>query len=352
MAKLNILLTFDYELPLGGIKKDYSDALFEPTEKLLHLAEQLQIPLVFFADILSYVQFKKWNVENYCLPFKNQLQEALTQGHDIQLHTHSHWLDSRFENQRFIPSDKFELADFPDNEIEQIIQLSIEELNGICKEVSPDYQCVAYRAGGFNLNRSAKTILNALHRNGVRFDSSVVKGYFFSSAVSYVDYRKTASKCNWCLDFAGDFSKENSSGIMEIPIASKPKSFFEIPTRFKLKTLENRAVDRGFTIHTKKNANPLHRVRQLLSSRMLTVDNYTYSADYLIDILKYNVSKYKKETPIYLSLIGHPKSMGGYSLELLAEFVTQTRNLYKNEVQFCTFTHLAHSNGFPAIVFP
>ena len=340
MAKINILLTFDYELPLGGIRNDYNDALFEPTEKLLQVAERLHVPLVFFADILSYVQFKNWGIENYCVPFKNQLQKALRRGHAIELHTHPHWLDTRFENQRFIPSDKFELADFSDKEIDEIIRLSISELTDICNEASSDYQCTAFRAGGFNLNRSAKTILNALYQNGIRFDSSIAKGYFFSSAISHVDYRKTAQKCNWYLDFEGDFSKENSSGILEIPIASKPKSFFEIPTQFKLKIVENRAVNRGTVIHTEKDPNKFNQIRQMLSARILTVDNYTYSADYLMKILKYTVSKYKKETPIYFCLIGHPKSMGDYSLELLANFVTQARNLYHDAIQFCTFKSL------------
>ena len=339
MAKINILLTFDYELPLGGMRKDYGDALFEPTEKLLQTAEHLQVPLVFFADILSYVKFKEWDFENYCLPFKNQLQHALRNGHDIQLHTHPHWLDSQFENQRFIPSKKFELVDFFEKEIQQIIKMGIDELNEICKEVDTDYQCNTFRSGGFNLN-GTQTILNALYQNGIRFDSSIVKGYFFSSAISYVDYRKTAKKCNWYLDFEGDFSKECPSGIMEIPIASKPKSLFEIPTQFKLKKFENRAVDRGFVIHTEPDTNKFNRIRQLFSARMLTVDNYTYSADYLMDILKYNLSKYKKEEPIYLCLIGHPKSMGDYSLELLTEFVTKSRNLYNNDIQFCTFKQL------------
>lgn len=340
MAKLNILLTFDYELPLGGVKKDYNDALFAPTEKLLQTAEQLQVPLVFFADILSYARFMDWDIENYCIPFKNQLQTALQRGHDVQLHTHPHWLDSQFEHQRFIPSNKFELADFPDKEIEQIIQLGIDELNCICKGVNPDYQCTAFRAGGFNLNGSTQAILNALHQNGIRFDSSIAKGYFFSSAISYVNYRKTAKKCNWYLDFEGDFSKGNTHGIMEIPIATIPKSLFEVPTRFKLKNLENRAVDRGVVIHTEKDPNRLNQIRQLFSSRMLTVDNYTYSIDYLMKIVKYNLSKYKKEVPIYFCLLGHPKSMDDYSLKLLSEFVIRTRNLYKEEVRFCTFNQL------------
>jgi len=340
MAKINILLTFDYELPLGGIRKNYGDALFEPTEKLLQTADKLNVPLVFFADILSYVKFSKWDFENYCMPFKNQMQKALCAGHDVQLHIHPHWLDSRFENQRFIPSTKFELADFSDFEIEQIIKQGIDELTAICKEVCADYQCNAFRAGGFNLNGATQTILKTLYQNGICFDSSIAKGYFFSSAISHVNYRKTAKKINWFLDFGKDFSKENQSGILEIPIASKPKSFFEIPTKFKLKKFGNRTVNRGYVIHTEKDPNKFNLLRQLFSARMLTVDNYTYSIDYLMKILKYNISKYQNEFPVYFCLIGHPKSMGDYSLELLDAFVNQARDLYQNDIQFCTYKQI------------
>jgi hypothetical protein len=155
-----------------------------------------------------------------------------------------------------------------------------------------------------------------------------------------VDYRKTAKKCNWYLDFAGDFSKEGQNGILEIPIAGKPKSFFEIPTKFKLKKFENRAVNRGFIIHTEPDPNKLNRIRQMFSARMLTVDNYTYSLDYLMRILKYTVLKYEKDVPIYFCVIGHPKSMGDYSLELLEKFVNQTRKLYQNDIQFITYKQL------------
>ncbi|NOX84607.1 MAG: hypothetical protein GXO86_01375, partial [Chlorobi bacterium] len=56
MNTIKIFLTFDYELPLGGITRSYEHSLFAPTIKLLELAEELNVPLVFFTDILSFIK--------------------------------------------------------------------------------------------------------------------------------------------------------------------------------------------------------------------------------------------------------------------------------------------------------
>ena len=55
---IKILLTFDYELPLGGVSS-YNKGIFEPTEKLLSLVNKLGIPIVLFSDICSVIQFEK-----------------------------------------------------------------------------------------------------------------------------------------------------------------------------------------------------------------------------------------------------------------------------------------------------
>lgn len=339
--KINLLLTFDYELPLGGMNSSYYEALFKPTENLLKKSAELKVPIVLFADILSYVKFKTWDEINFAQPFKNQLQTALKQGHDVQLHIHPHWLETKYENQRFIPSEKFQLGDYDDEMIEDIIEKSIKELTTIGKATNEAYQCTAFRAGGYNLSPATSTILTSLYRHGIRYDSSICKGYFFSSAISKVDYRKCNPKCNWELDFNGDFfGQASKNGILEIPIAGKPKSLFEIPTSFKLKKWASRAVNHGYMIHIQNDANSWNRLRQLFSYRMLTVDNYTYTSDYLMDILHYNVKKYSSEKEIFISLIGHPKSMGTYALDLLEQFITKAKVKYQDDICFLTFQNI------------
>lgn len=127
--------------------------------------------------------------------------------------------------------------------------------------------------------------------------------------------------------------------MFEIPIATIPKSIFEVPTRFKMKKLAGRAPQsRGKMIHDDFSPGITDKLRMLSSARMLTVDNYTYEPEYLMKILDYNVKKNKpKQNDIYLSLIGHPKSMGTYSFELLDYFISQSEKEYGDEVQFITY---------------
>ncbi|MCL2290803.1 MAG: hypothetical protein FWC34_08925 [Bacteroidetes bacterium] len=335
--RLNLLLTFDYELPLGGVKNSYDDALFAPTEQLLDLAQQLQIPLVFFVDILSYVKFAEWQEASFCKPFKNQVHKMLQQGHEVQLHIHPHWLDTTFENRTFIPSFKYSLGDFEDVEIEPIIAQSIQQLHALCQELKPGYQCNAFRAGGCSLHRKAHIILPALYKNGIRYDSSVCKGYFSASSIFKVDFRKTPKKANWFLSEDGDFSKEGETGILEIPVAGKPKSLFEMPTTFKLKKYAERAANRGDMLYVNFSKNIINRLNNLLSARMLTVDNYTYNLDYLMQILDYNLKTFAAEKEISLALIAHPKSMGDYAFALLKDFVITMREKYDDTICFNNF---------------
>jgi len=140
--RIKVLLTFDYELPLGGITQSYNHSLFGPTEKLLETAEALQAPLIFFVDILSYIKFREWKEHEFTEPFKKQLEKALSSGHDVQLHLHPHWLDSSFEGGKFIPSGKYALSQFSENEppmnIDGIIDKGIHELESICKDIITD----------------------------------------------------------------------------------------------------------------------------------------------------------------------------------------------------------------------
>ncbi|MBC8320432.1 MAG: hypothetical protein H8E34_06905 [Bacteroidetes bacterium] len=343
MKRLKLILTFDYELPLGSIKKSYGHSLFEPTDKLFEVLHKLQVPSVFFADILSYTMFEKWDKERYALPFKKQLKKAAVTGHDVQLHLHPHWLESNYNNGKIIQSEKYKMGDFANNYphgINSIIESGICELSKICKTVQHDYKCIAYRAGGYNFVPCAAEILSSLFSNGIRIDSSISRGYFFKSSVSVVDYRNVPNLPHWYLSLNGNFKNPDTEnkGILEIPIASKPKGMFEVPTAFKLKKYEHRAVEsRGSMIHSNEKVSKRDKVRQLFSSRMLTVDNHTYSPEYLMNILDYNVKKFQSHDTIMLSLIGHPKSMDKYHYQLLAEFVNRARDKYGNSIEFTTF---------------
>lgn len=344
--KLTLFLTFDHELPLGGVKTSWDDALFEPTNELFKVASELDVPITLFTDVLCGIRFREWDEEGFYKPYVAQLIKAVTAGHDVQLHLHPHWLTSGFEGKRFIPSNDYSLSDFMENrdgnDVDSIISKGIEFLNENIKPSYPAYHCNAFRAGGYNLgdSHSRSSILRSLYNNGILYDSSIAKGYYFSSGISVVDYSRTPGKANWHLSADGDISKDSGSGILEIPIASIPKSVFEVPTLFKMKKYAYRApLGRGYQIHEGKPGNLKNKLRSFISTRMLGFDNYTYEPEYLIRILDYNVRKYKNEENVMLSIVGHPKTMGNYAWDMMRYFVKTVRTKYPDAV-FTTFTQL------------
>lgn len=344
---INVLLTYDYELPLGGVTGTFDECLFDPTNELLDLAAKLNVPLNFFADVLSYNRFKECNSLDYVNKFGAQMKRAYDSGHDVQLHLHPHWKETKIDGDVFVTSDKYGLdayvnAEYPDS-IEGIVQSGIKSIKEIVKDEK--YECVGYRAGGYVLSPNSKEILTALRNQGIKIDSSICKGYFFKSDLSGVDYSNVPNKANWFLDLEGDFSKQGSdvNGILEIPIAGKSKSIFEVPTALKMKKYAHRLPqNRGRMIHSAPSQLKFNeKLKKLISSRMLTFDNYTYSGSFNSKILSAYVNKFQEEKEIYLSAIAHPKSMGEYSFKLMADFVRESRQKYGNEIRFITLTEAA-----------
>ena len=336
-----LFLTFDHELPLGGVKTSYKEALFDPTYTLLSIADELNVPVTLFTDVLCAFKFSEWDKNNFFEPYKDQLQQALYKNHDIQLHIHPHWLTSVYDGKTYIPSEDFRLSDFydhPEWNTGKIIGHGVSFLKNICSLAQYDYQCVAFRAGGYNLEQGHNGIFKNIMEHGIRYDSSICKNYRFSSALSGVDYRGLPDAPNWYIGMDGNIKETSETGVLEIPIAGIPKTIFEVPTRFKLKKFASRApADSGFQIHQGKPAGMLSRMSLLFSDRMLSFDNYTYSMDYLMKILDYNLQKYRHYDEIMICAIGHPKTMGDYAMKLFRNFVLKIREKYHDQVQFCTY---------------
>lgn len=336
MSKIYILLSFDYELPLGGVNGTYNDSLFSPTNQLLNLADKFKVPLNFFADVLSVKRFDELGIKGYSEDFKSQLNDAFQKGHDIQLHLHPHWLDTDIVDGVFHTSEKYSLGDVVD-QIDDVVKNGIQILKNITQDSK--YQPVAFRAGGYVLNPNTEEILKSLQKAGIKIDSSICKGYFFKSNLSTVDYTNVPKKANWRLDHEGDFSRESTDGLYEIPIVGKSKGFFEVPTFFKMKKYAHRmAKASGKMIHAAPAIlSPTEKIKKILCSRMLTFDNYTYDLDYNNKILSTYLDKIDTTNDVYLSAIGHPKTMGNYGMKLFEKFVNDTKTKLGERVEFITY---------------
>lgn len=354
MKKIKIVLTFDYELPLGKAS-NYHKGLFHPADELIRCARKLKVPLVFFADICSAIRFRDWDRKNFYDPFVRQLHGALAEGHDVQLHIHPHWMTSNYTNGGFVPSLDFSLRQFSNGKngwtIEQLIDLAFENLSSICREAVPDYKCVAFRAGGYDVEPESARILSRLQKLGVRIESSVIKGYYLNYNFSKVDYSGTPSASSWYVSSPHSLVKASDNGLLELPITSKPVSIGDIIGRRIRKTLNrhqytNRVYQNGgkgfLSVNGKQDLQSM--MRKIWNPAVLSLDKeYTEAAD-LLSIVDYNVHKYASETSdLVLTAIGHPKSMGGYHLGLMETFVNSIREKYGDQVSFVTYREIARS---------
>lgn len=348
--KIRLFLTFDHELPLGSLKTSYKKALFDPTEKLLETANKINVPVTLFTDVLAAIRYKQWDYQAFYNAYESQLQQAVASRHDVQLHLHPHWLTSGFKDGKVIPSKEYSLADFKANNewsIATIVKKGIQQLEDICLKYNPGYNVLAFRAGGYNIEPESKEIFSQLYANGIRYDSSVVLKYYFVSALSLVDFRELPALPNWNIGADGNFRQPSQTGILEIPVAAIPKTPFEIPTRFKLKHFAHRAPENhGSMIHEGNPGRRIEKLRMLFSSRMLTFDNHTLSAKYLMQILNYNVKRFKHSEFLNLATCSHPKTMGAYSFSLMQQFIEMARAKYP-EIEFTTFSEFHKLNPTP-----
>lgn len=351
MKKIKILLTFDYELPLGAAT-DYDRALFSPANRLIDQADLLDVPIVLFTDICSALRFKEWDAERFYKPFKQQIQKALKSGHDIQLHTHPHWMTSMFNERGFQPSLDFSLSDFKEGKdgwtIEQIIDKAFHELTSVAKEVKPEYQCVAFRAGGYDVEPESKRILNKLYDLGIRMESSVIKELYLDYNFSHIDYTGAPASSQWTISKDGPLIRPSASDLAELPISSRPISLYDIISRRLRKTVNAQVYKsrvyanggKGFAA-VQGTQNLKSKWRKIFNPAVLSLDKeYIEYAD-LKAIVDYNVQQYKSEkNDLVLTVIGHPKSMGEYHLQLMKEFVEGMRSQFGDLVSFVTYSDL------------
>lgn len=357
MKEILVLLTFDYELPLGEAS-DYDQAMFNPTSKLLRLAEELQVPVVLFADVCAALAFRKWGEQSYYNKFAGQLQQALKSGHDVQLHIHPHWLTSTFNQGRFIPSRDYSLSHFAKTkdslDLEGIIETAFVELNTICGAVIPGYQCVAYRAGGYDIEPDSARIIKKLSQLGIKVDSSVIKDFYIDYGFTKVDYRGAPDDSFWKVGLNGPMIGKAKDGVLELPISGKPVGAFDIVRRRVNKLIHGKQLagrvhqngGRGLNaVQGKQRASDL--VRKLFNPTVLSFDKEHLETNDLLDIVSYLDNHHKAETnSLVVTAIGHPKSMGPYHLDLFAEFVRQMRKTHGNRVSFTTYQEIVKRSEF------
>lgn len=315
---LYICLTFDYELFLGKNNFTEKEILFAPTARLAQMLSEENVSATFFADICSAIQYQKMGLKEYTEDFQRQLQELYAEGHDVQLHIHPHWLKSsyvdgewRFDYKNYrIHSFGFENGE--KDSAYEIIQMGTERLINMLNQVDNQYQCIAYRAGGFALQPHEK-LIHALFDAGIRVDSSVAPHLSSDSSTNYYNYERKHIQGNWWVSAAHEWWEDvpqDHKALYEIPIATENKNPFAFGLRrtFQPDTIKiSLGQKKGSYVNSEEEkARRINIWNYLSGYNAISLD--AYQADFLYrQVLRYYRDKECGKKDVYAAVIGHPK---------------------------------------------
>lgn len=336
----SLILTLDYEL-YGNGSGDIYTHIIEPTERILALAEQYKAKITFFVEVVEF-----WRIENEWLKgntmgysnnpiddIRKQLQEARMQGHDIQLHIHPQWVDAEYRNGAW----SVNLADWRlggydkqgEYSLENLLVKGKATLEEWIKPVDAGYECIALRAGGYNIQPSGE-LVKAMQTAGLKIDSSIYPGGKETGTLSNYDYSSIAAdKELW--QTGNELEKEGASGIYELPIVAFPikrwKKFASIE-RIKSLFRNTKSTKETFKAKTStkdgKKSSKLDKIKYFFQDEWQTWDYCLFSVSLHNHFLK-EINKQKSRQII--TLVGHPKSFS--SKKGFIHLLEQTKKEYR-----------------------
>jgi len=313
---MNVYFTFDYEIYFGANHGTVDNCIIRPTAELIRISNTYHVKFVFFVDsgfILKLDEYRKKfpQLEKDYVAITQQIKYLSDTGHDIQLHIHSHWEDSFYDGNKWIINTKrYKLADFSEEEIKDIVYRYKKVLSDITNK-----KIFAFRAGGWCIQPFSK-FKTAFIENGITLDSSVFKNGKYSS--EEYDYDFTYAPDKEIYRFEDDVLKEDANGaFIELPIAdvrNSPLFFWKLFLLGRKNPYLHKPIGDG-------KAMPAPGYRKKLLTRFtnnpVSVDGY--NAKLLTSIYKKALANKKR----HLVIIGHPKALSRFSIQMIEKFVSR-----------------------------
>jgi len=320
---MRIHLSFDYELFFGSESGTAENCLLKPTAQLINLARKHQVPMIFFVDAGYLVQLKAASKHTQCAEdfqkISEQLKQLVSDGHEVALHVHPHWEDSKFDPDSYrdgkwnIDSRRYKLSDFSEEEASKIIS----KYNQILIDITGK-PCKSYRAGGWCIQPFAH-IKSALATNNILIDSSVYcNGYHASEAHAY-DFRLAPEKDEWF--FENDCCIEEKSGpFKEVPITSdkiSPLFYWKLYLKMRSKPSIYKPMGDGAWLKDKKRI-----YKQFYSS----TNHFACADGYFASRLMTILNKHQNENKSRMMVLSHPKSLAACSFGYLDMFISYAKS--------------------------
>nr|WP_316643919.1 hypothetical protein [uncultured Roseateles sp.] len=313
---MNIVLTLDYELFFGRRTGSVEACIVAPTDALTCIAKAKRVNLVFFVDVAYIAALRREMHKDAQLQKDHDqicrhIEQLAREGHEIQLHIHSHWEDCSWSSNGWqMDTRRYRLHDFDEADIARLACSYVSILRELA---GPDHAYV-YRAGGWVVQPFAK-IRQALLAAGVRIDSTVFAGGQAEGNEHLFDFRSARRGNAWRFD-NDPCSPDAGGDFIEVPIASidVPPSFY---WRFALHKKMGGSDTKAFG-----DGNAIGPSRSDLMKKMLRTTSSVVSMDgYKSTLMETAYQQYRKAGIADFVVIGHPKALSPFSLKHLDHFL-------------------------------
>lgn len=364
-----ILHSADYELYLGGNTLPEEEVLIQPTQQLLDLYEKLGISTTLFCDVLCLMRYRTLKRDTFPDLAEKQLKQAVNRGMDVQTHLHPHWLNTKIQQQEVGNQYHFEPKQYllgtldPDEnncflQTKALLTQASQTLTSWFKPIDKNYQCLAFRAGGYGLQPRSNIILKALQETGYHIDSSIIPRAKFQTNVQAVDFSQVPTQANyWLHDTTGlTTTSQPGKGIVEIPIAStliNPKNRWHVFGWEAIRQASQIVLGsdlsqplRGYPCNTTTTSSrPLAnrfkraywRSQTLLANRFLRLELNT-NPTLMMKCVKSYLKDFDTESQdIFFSLNCHPKGITTAHLIALETFHKTLEKQYGENIMAITF---------------
>ena len=325
---MNIYITLDYELYLGGRTGTVENCLIIPTHRLLELLAKHSVKATFFVDAayLYRLQELKGNYssleEDYC-QVSEQIETIVKKGHAIGLHIHPQWFYSTYDGKKWVMDfAHYKLSDMPQNDADRYFEACYKLLRDIS-----GYNISSFRAGGYSIQAYDDFAL-MMRKCGLKNDSSVLFRMKNYSKLHYFDYSHVKDTDSYV--FSNDLTEEDPKGeYCEYPITTERVSYFRycyLRYKYGRKADNKNWGDGGISVDMKSHSFIKNMIRKTKWFIYVSA-TLDYQSFFFFDIVFRSLKRRKKGDFV---VIGHPKNFSLASLEMIDTFIKANRDcVYK-----------------------
>lgn len=253
---IKVLFTSDHEIHGNG-EGSPQELMVNPTKKILALFDQFGARLTIMADVAEILKYKEYFEKTGTDRFfygeiTEQLRNAVSTGHDVQLHIHSSYYKANYEDGKWKNNwAEYNLAELSFERQNELISEGKKFLEDILKPVNNHYSCFVFRAANWSM-LPTKNITKALAANEIKIDTSIFK-YGSRNSVVKFDYSSAFNETVPYPYDEDDVRRRSAEGrILEFPIYCENRNLIDFISLNRFyRVLQSR-------IHNFKDAEPLN----------------------------------------------------------------------------------------------